>query len=676
MSKASDTRNFVIAGHSGSGKTTLCDLLLYKGKAVPRQGSVDTKTSISDYTPEEQEKHSSIYSAILNCQWQNTDLFFVDTPGYGEFVGEYAAAVQAADAALVILDAVDGPQIGTARAWKMSRLQGIARFGLINRLDKERADFEATLEKMRHNHGRNVVIPLTWPIGKEGNFKSVIHVLTEQNLPADIKEQVTECRSLWMDAIAETDEDLMMRYLDGQTLTPAEIETGLKAAIASGKVIPVFAGSSTKDVGITELMDYMVKLFPDPLSAARKFVNNKGDAITVSETGPAIGLVFKSVDDPFSGHLAFVRVVTGTFKGDVDVSNVSRNAKERFGHLLLINGKNQTAVETAGPGTIFAMAKLKDTHTGDTLSSAADTAPLKALEFPGAVMAYAVTAAKSGEDEKIAAALHKIAECDPTVRLKRNDETHEFILYGMGDQHLAYVGKRLREYYKAEAVFNTPKIAYRETITANGEGDYRHKKQTGGAGQFAEVHLRIFPNEGGVEFHNDVVGGTIPKNFIPAVEKGIMEMTTKGPLVGCLVERVKVSVYDGKYHPVDSNEMAFKIAARMAFKEAMSKAKPVLLEPIMRVDIHIPDAYTGDVSGDLNHKRGRITGMSAEEGMEVVQAEVPLAEMHKYATELRSMTQGRGSFEMVFARYEQVPSQLASEITAKHQAETAHHAEE
>jgi elongation factor G len=345
--------------------------------------------------------------------------------------------------------------------------------------------------------------------------------------------------------------------------------------------------------------------------------------------------------------------------------------KERFGSLFFMNGKNQTPVKEAGPGAIFAVAKLKDTHIGDTISAVQNETPLPGIEFPEAVMSYAVTAVKSGDDEKISVGLAKIRECDPTVRLRRDEITHELLLSGMGDQHLAIVAKRLKDQFKVEAQLGIPKVPYRETITSSGEGHYRHKKQTGGAGQFAEVYIRIAPNEAGYEFVNEVVGGTIPRNFIPAVEKGVAETMGNGPLVGCTVERVRVAVYDGKYHPVDSNEMAFKIAARMAFKEAVGQANPVLLEPVMHVDVHIPDAYTGDVTGDLNHKRGRILGMSVEEGMEVVSAEVPYAEIRKYATELRSMTQGRGSFEMSFVRYEQVPPNVANEIIAAHQAEVA-----
>ena len=661
MSNVTNSRNFVIGGHSASGKTTLCELMLKKAGAIQRCGSIEAKNTVGDFMPEEQEKQSSIYSSVMNCVWKDHHFFFVDTPGYGEFVGQYIAAIRAADAALVAVDAVEGPQFGTARAWKLAKKRGIPRYGVITRLDKERADFKATLEVMRKNHGKNVIIPLFWPIGSEANLEKVISIFDE-NVPADIADDVAECRTLWMDAIAETDDELMTRYLDGETLTVDEIKQGLRKSVIAGKTIPVFACSAAKDIGVTEMMDAIAEFFPTPL----EYVSLPGGPSHVSEDGDAFGIVFKTINDPFSGQLSFVRAVSGTFKADCELYNPATDTKERFGQLLFMNGRTQTPVNSAGPGTIFAVAKLKNSHIGDTLSSNAAMKPLPGIELPAAVMSYAISAAKKGEDEKIIAGLTKIAECSPSIRITRDPETHELLLSGMGDQQLAIAVKRLKEQYKVEAVLSTPKTPYRETITASGEGHYRHKKQTGGAGQFAEVFLRISYNEAGYEFANEVVGGTIPKNFIPAVEKGVLEVMSSGPLVGCTVERIRVAVYDGKYHPVDSNEMAFKIAGRMALRDAMSKAKPVLLEPIMKVNIHVPDAFMGDITGDLNHKRGRVLGMSMDEGIQVLQAEVPLAEMRKYATELRSMTQGRGSFDMEFARYEQVPANVANEIIAKH----------
>lgn len=669
--KSTEIKNFVIAGHSGAGKTSLCEQMLFKAKATDRLGSVEAKTTVSDYAPDEREKMSSIYASVLNCQWNGKHFFFMDTPGYAEYVGEPVAAMSVADAALVVIDAVDGPQFGTAKAWKLAREAAMPRMAFVNRMDKDRANFAATLEIMRRNHGKSVIIPVTYPVGNAADFTKVVNVLFDEDIPAEISGAAAECRGLLMDAIAETDEELMLRYLDGEPISPEEIRKGLTAAVRACKVIPVFAGSSTKDVGVTEMMDAISEMFPEPLDR-KELKLASGETQAVSDSGPGEAFVFKAVNDPFMGQLAYFKVVTGVLKSDSDIVNLTTGGKERLGSLLLINGKTQTPVAELPTGAIGAVAKLKDAHISNTLSMDASRKELRHIQFPGPVMSYAVTAAKSGEDEKVAAGLAKIAECDQTVHLSRQAETHEFLLSGMGDIHLSNVVHKLRDIYKTEAALTAPKIPYRETITASGDGHYRHKKQTGGAGQFAEVALKIEYNDAGYEFVNSVVGGNIPRNFIPAVEKGVAETLVKGPLVGCVVERVKVTLLDGKYHPVDSSEMAFKIAARMAFRDAMSKARPVLLEPIMKVNIHVPDTSMGDVSGDLNHKRGRILGMDMEDGMQVVRAEVPMAELNRYATELRSMTQGRGSFDMTFDRYEQVPANVAGEIIAKHQAEHEH----
>ena len=667
MSKSENCRNFVIAGHAGCGKTTLSDLMLFKAKAVDRMGSVNSKTSISDYTPEEQQREASLFASVMHCNWKNSRFFFIDTPGYGEFVGEMLSSMRAADSVLVMLDGTDGPQVGTARAWKFTKLRGVPRFAAINRLDKERANFDDVIEKMRKNHGKNVVLPLTYPVGNGDKFTRVIDVLHDTDIPADIADKVAENKEMLMDAIAETNDSLMERYLNGEEIDIKEFDKGLLDAVLSCRIIPVFAISCAKDVGVTELMDYIERIFPNPLDKKQAPLAN-GEFYKVHDDGDAVGLIFKAVDDPFSGHMAFMKVISGTFKSDSDVINISTNTKEHIGQILLVNGKNTTPISEAGPGTLCAIAKLKNTHIGNTLSSNANTPLIKGIDYNTPVMSYAIKATKSGDDDKLNNALHKIVECDPTLKLYRDEETHELLLSGMGDQHLNLAIKRIKELYKVDVETETPKIAYRETITGCGDAMYRHKKQTGGAGQFAEVHLRIASTQGGFEFVNEVVGGNIPKNFIPAVEKGVVEMLNNGPLVGCKVENVKVTVYDGKYHSVDSNEMAFKIASRMAFKEAMSKAHPIVLEPIMSVKIYIPAEYMGDISGDLNHKRGHIIGMDTEEGVQVINAEVPQAELSKYATELRSMTQGRGSFSVEFARYEPLPSNLAAELIKTYQS--------
>ncbi len=654
-------RNFAVAGHTHGGKTTLCDLMLFKAKAVERLGSVDHKTSISDYTSDEQEKLSSIYATSLNCPWNSHHFFFLDTPGYGEFIGETIAAVHSSDAVLVVVDGVTGLEIGTSKAWTLAKERSLPRMFFLNRLDRELADFERVLNQIQEAYGSTICIPLTYPVGKENSFSKVINVLTDKDVPAELADKVAQAREKIMDAVAETDEELTMKYLEGQPLTEDEIAKGLSKAIAKGTLVPVFAGSAAKDIGVTELMNGIASYFPDPLAAGEKLMKD-GKKLALKQDGPGMALVFKSIVDPFIGQLTLYRVYSGKFVAESEMQNLSTREKERYAAIFVTNGKIQTPITEALPGFIVAVPKLKATKISNTLSTVASADMFEPVPYPNPVMSYAVTAAKAGEEEKIMAGLTKIADGDPTIKLERNDETHELLLRGMGDQHINQVVKKLKNTNKIEVVLSSPKIPYRETVTSVGDGHHRHKKQSGGHGQFAEVYLKVSANPGGFEFVNDVFGGSIPKNFIPAVEKGVKEAMFKGPLAGCHVENIKVSVYDGKYHDVDSSEMAFKIAARAAFRTGVQAARPILLEPIQKVKIMVPEKYMGDITGDLNHRRGRILGMSVEDGMEVVNADVPLAEMARYASELRSLTQGCGSFEMEFSRYEQVPAVAAKQI--------------
>lgn len=654
-------RNFVLTGHAGAGKTSLADLMLFKAGVVSRLGSVDQKTSVSDFRPEEQERKVSLYAASLNLPWKGHHFFFMDTPGYADFSGEAVAAQRIADTALIVVDAVSGIGTGTMRAWKQAKLNNQPRVIFINGLDKEQADYAKILAALQESYGATVCVPFTIPVGNKDNF-SAVHPVLKADAPAAIKEQSAACRGKLLDAVAESDETLMTKYLDGQELTEAEIARGLNNAIIAGTIVPVLCGSVAKDIGVTELMEGIIKLFPNPLVGADiPFV--EGQLKRQVATDNAMAFVFKCVADPFIGHLSFFRVYSGVMKGNGDLQNVTTGDKERVGALLYFNGKEQVEAEEAGPGEIVAVAKLKVTRISHTLAAKHSDALFPPIAFPKPTISYAVYAVKTGEEEKIANGIHRMMEEDPTIKYERNSETHESVLSGLGDQHVNTITHRLHHTYKVDARLETPKVPYRETITASGSAMYRHKKQTGGHGQFAEVHLRLEPlHDQDFEFSNEVVGGNIPKNFIPAIEKGVVENKVKGPLSNSKVINFRAVVFDGKYHAVDSSEMAFKIAARGAFRDAMKNSKPILLEPIMKLKIMFPEEYMGDITGDLNTRRGRILGMDREEGTQVVHADVPLAETFSYSTQLRSLTHGRGGFEMVFDRYEPVPSLISKQI--------------
>ncbi|MFA5206869.1 MAG: elongation factor G [Lentisphaeria bacterium] len=662
-------RNFAVTGHAAAGKTTLCDLMLFKAKAVGRLGSVDQKTSVSDFRAEEQERKHSLYSAPLNCAWNGCHFFFTDSPGAADFCGEATAAQAVADLVLLVVDATAGIGPSTLRSWKQAKAAGQPRAIFINGLDKDTANFAKVLGEIQEAWGATNCLPFALPDGEKAAFKGVLCALSKEASGAAAK-----ARSAVLDAVAESDEALMAKYLEGQELSEEEESVGLHRAVRSGDIVPVYCGSAAKDLGITELMDGLIRFCPNPLEGGPVPLKEGGLPRQGADAPAAMALVFKTLSDPFIGQLSYFRVYAGQFTPDAEVFNVTRGSKERWGTLNHVNGKEQTVVESAGPGEIIAVAKLKATHINDTLSGKHVTQQFPPVAFPLPTVSCAIHAVKTGEDEKIAAGIHRIMEEDPTIKLERNGETHETLLSGMGDQHLHNIAHRLKTTLKVEMELKTPKVPYRETITASGSHVYRHKKQTGGHGQFAEVHLRLDPlHTAEYVFENEVVGGNIPKNFIPAVEKGVLEAKDRGPLAGCKVINFKAAVFDGKYHPVDSSEMAFKVAARGAFRGAMAAAKPILLEPIMKLKISFPEAYMGDITGDLNTRRGRILGMDREDGAQVVFAEVPLAETFTYSSQLRSLTQGRGSFEMHYDRYEPVPSIVSKQIQ---EAAAKHHVEE
>ncbi len=660
-------RNFVLLGHTGSGKTALLDAMLFKTGANDRLGSTTDGTSMADWTDEEKGRKITIWAKPFTFPVQTAGSRYgfvaMDTPGYADFYGQVVAASAVADAALLVVDALSGVQIGTTRAWRHCEALGLPRGIVITGLDKENARFQDTVAAIQSLWGARCV-PLV-AVGSAG--KPLVDVLAGADVPADMQEAVDAARARLVDAAAETDDALLEKFLEGASLTPEEIAVGLRRAVADCALVPIFAAVPGNDFGVSETLEGIARLFPSP--ADRPGRSADGQAVDVAPEAPFAGLVWRAVNDPFVGQLTFLRVYGGTLKGEGDVFNVTRDQRERIGTLYTVNGRKQEPVTEATAGEIIALTKLKVTVLNDTLGVQGKTAPFAPIVFPNPTAAYAVSPKTQGDEDKLGTGLQRAAEEDPTLRVERNTETKELILYGVGDVHLDVTLTRMKKRSNVDIVLSTPKVPYKETVTAVGEGHYKHKKQTGGRGQYGEVYLRVLPLKPGETewFEDALVGTNVPRNFLPAIQKGLLEGMSRGAVAGYPVVQTKVAVYDGSSHDVDSSEIAFKIAAARAFSDGMNKARPVLLEPIVTVKIMVPDAFMGDITGDLNQKRGHILGIGAEDGLQVITAEVPQAEMFKYSSELRSMTQGRGSFEMEFARYETVPGNVAQKVIAEAQ---------
>lgn len=663
---AADIRSFALVGHTGSGKTALTDAILVHLGVAESAGSVASGTSLSDYTDEEKERKISLYATQFNGPYKTgtgktVHVFVTDTPGYDDFYGQVVAATHAVDAALVVIDAGSGIQVGTSRAWKRLARLGRAVGIVVTGLDKENTDFSATVEAIRKMWGGRcapVVIPAT-------DGASVVNAMDPKADSAQVELDLDEVKNSLVELAAETDDGLIEKYLGGEALSVEELSNGLRVAVRAGKLVPIFAVFPEKDIGVVELLDGVANLLPDPTEIEVK--DAAGNPLEQGPDAPFVGQVWRVVTDPFVGQLSFVRVFSGTLAEGAELVNVTKGSKEKAGAVLAGNGKKQVSVSRAACGDIVALAKLKGTDIGDILCSAGHSVKLDPILFPSPVMSYALRAKEKAGADKIGSALAKIAKDDPTIRVDRNAETRELILSGMGDIQIEVALGLMKKRSNVDVDLSTPKVSYRETVTASGEGRYKHKKQSGGRGQYGEVYARVQPRPEGDEewFADEIFGGAIPKNFIPAVQKGFVEAMSHGAVAGFPVVSTKAIVYDGSFHDVDSSEIAFKIAASRAFEEAMQNAKPVLLEPIMKVHVTITDQDMGDVNGDLNQRRGRILGMGLDEGMQVITAEVPQAELFRYASELRSMTGGRGSFEMEFSRYEVVPANVAQKVVSE-----------
>lgn len=686
--KTRNLRNLGIIGHSGSGKTTLADAILYRTKSVDRFGKVDEESSIFDYDTEERKKKISIATAVASCEWDDIKINLVDMPGYFDFAGEMIEGLRAIDVALIVLSGSSGVQVGTEKAWEYVNNHNLPRAFYINKLDRENSNFEKSLSELKNNFGISVV-PIQYPIGEERGFQGVVNVISnramiynpkkddieEANVPAELQDKVKECKRMIMEAVAETDEKLLDKYFSEGELSEEEIFKGLVNGCASGEIAPVMCGSALTGRGIKTLIDDIIECFPCPEDIlavkAKNIKDSKEIEIKISEDKPFSAFVFKTIADPFMGKLSMFRVITGEANPDIIVYNSNKDKQEKLGALYFMKGKQQIYTNSVIAGDIGAVAKLQYTNTGDTLCDSSYPIIFEEIKFPQPLMDMSVIPKSKNDEDKISSGLNRLLEEDPTFNISRDLEYAETIISGIGEMHLEVIANKLRNKFGVEVTLETPKVAYRETIRKISDVQGKHKKQSGGHGQYGDVKVKFEPRFDGdeLEFVDQVVGGVVPRQYIPAVEKGLRECIHHGVLAGYPMIRLKATLHDGSYHPVDSSEMAFKMAASLAYKKGIQEADPVLLEPIMHVEILIPDEYMGDIIGDINKKRGRVLGMEQSDKDQKVIAEVPQAEMFKYATDLRSLTQAKGSFIMKFERYDEVPYSEALKIIAERKKE-------
>ncbi len=678
--KSENIRNVVLVGHGGSGKTSLGEAMLFDSGATSRLGSINDGTTVADFDDEEVRRHISLMTALLPVEWAGHKLNVLDTPGYTDFAGEVKGAARVADCALLTVDSVAGVEVGTELAWSYADEYQTPRMVCIAKMDRENANWRAVLDSLMQAFPANFV-PLQLPIGSQSDFSGVVDLVKMKarlgtkgevaEIPAALKEEVAEFRLKLMEAAAEGDDELIMKYLDGQELTEDEIRRGFKIAIARGSVVPVLCCAGTGNIGVTVLMDALVAFAPSPLdlsaAKAKNAATQAEEEIAPRQDAPLAALVFKTTADPYVGKLTYFRVYGGLFSSDSRVFNAVRGQEERIGQIYVMRGKEQIPVASIKPGDIGAVAKLANTGTGDTLCDKGHPVILTPPTYPATLMTVAVEPKTKADSAKLGPTLTRLAEEDPTLRWHQEASTRQAILAGMGHSHLDVALRRAHSKFGVEILTSTPRVPYRETITREATSTYRHKKQTGGAGQFAEVSMTISPNERnqGYEFSWDVFGGAISGSFQTSIEKGIKSVLESGVIAGYPVVDVKCSVIDGKEHPVDSKPIAFEIAGREVFKQCFQEAVPVMLEPIMTIKITIPERYSGDVMNDMNTKRGRVLGIDQPGARTVITASVPLAEVQKYAADLRSITQGRGVYSMELDHYEEVPSYIASSVIEK-----------
>lgn len=691
----SEIRNVVVAGHNDTGKTTLVSQLLFNAGATTRPGRIEEGTTITDFDPDEIERKHSISAAIAFAEWKNTKINLLDTPGFGIFLMEAKSAMRVADSAAVVVSGVTGVEVTTEKVWKFAEELGLPRLVIVNKMDRERASFHRTLEALHKKFGKNVV-PIQLPMGEEKEFTGVIDLVAMKayryandatgkfdtiDIPSDQKAAANEWREKLIEKVAEGDDSLMERFFEQGGLSQEELLDGLKREVAHHQIFPLVFASASHNIGGQVILDSLVSLLPSADEAKTvEGVEKNEKPVTFERRAEAFpsALVFKTFSDPFSGRVSLFRIFSGTFKSDTTYWNTTRDHEERLGKLQVVQGKQQIPIAELRAGDIGAVAKLKDVRTGDTLASRDHSIVLKHIDYPEAAIAFAVEPKARGDEDKLGAAIARIIEEDPTIKFHRDEQTKEFLISGQGQLHVEIVVGKLKKKYGVDVILHPPKVPYRETITKPADAHGRHKKQSGGHGQFADCKIKLEPLPRGsdFEFVDEIFGGSIPRQYIPAVEKGIQEARRRGFLAGYPVVDFRVRLVDGQFHEVDSSELAFKIAGSLAFHQGMEQAKPTLLEPIMKVDITTPAEYVGDIMGDLNSRRGRVEGVDAEEDTQTIHARVPLAEMLTYGSTLRSITQGRGSFHMEFSHYEEVPRNLQEKIITEskkqREAQTAH----
>lgn len=677
-------RNLALVGHSGSGKTTLTESLLYKTGVIKRLGKTSEGTTVSDYEKQEIKRHSSFQTSIIPVEFEDVKINLIDAPGFFDFEGEVLQALRASESALFVIDANNGIEVGTEKYWKYTENISLPRIIYLNKLDKENAKFNQVVSDLHINLSKKI-IPLTLTIGEGENLEGLIDVIdkkaykydgfekTEIPMPEDRVDEVETVYEEILEVVAESDDALMDKYFNGDSFTDEEFREGFSKAIVEGKAVPLLAGSCETGLGLDLLLEVIEKYMPSPDHASANIgfrVKDGYEAFDMSADAPFSAVIFKTIADPFVGKISIFKVLSGSVKKDQIMYNTNKSTNEKASNLFFIRGKEQIKTDEVLAGDIAAFAKLDKTQTGDTLCSKDHEIEYKKITYPKPVLSYAIEAVTKNDEDKISEALQRLAEEDPTFVEERNSETHQQILQGLGNVQLEVLLDKLKDNYSVNTNVVDLRIPYRETIKGKSDVQGKHKKQSGGAGQYGDVFIKFEPTDEDFVFSEEVFGGAVPRNYFPAVEKGLRESLDEGPLAGYKVTGIKATLYDGSYHPVDSNEQAFKTAAKIAFKKGIEKATPILLEPIMKLEIRVPDAYMGDVMGDMNKRRGRILGMDPQEdGSQVIVAEAPQAEVLTYSIDLRSMTQARGSFSMEFEKYEEVPREITEKIVEENQKE-------